>query len=260
MSSLVRVELDSDKDEPPESELASAVRAVLFATGLEEFPYATHGGTLFVVSFASKLFGVTCRHVFGDFPPEALLVTQDRHGKKGSRFASIQGIRYPSSPRREAIGTDIIDLCVIEFSQEIGQEFFHGTAFPLDVHRIGTSRPGNELVVIGMLKDPTAIDGHDISVNWCRLEFTDVGISADPTLRRGVAGYHEPSFQNLTGISGAPVFDRTSKRLCGMVVRGGMDGSHLAVVHYIDIFDIMALIEAVAAGDDSKDYIKTVID
>jgi hypothetical protein len=157
------------------------------------------------VSFAGKLFGVTCRHIFGDFAPEALLVTQERHGKRGSRFASIKGIRYPSSPRRDAIGTDIIDLCVVEFAQEVDHEFFHGTAFVLDVHRIGTSRAGDELVVIGMLKDPTAIDGHDISVNWCRLEFTDMGISADPTLRRGIAAYHQSSFQNLTGISGAPV-------------------------------------------------------
>jgi hypothetical protein len=43
-----------------------------------------------------------------------------------------------------------------------------------------------------------------------------------------------------------------------MVVRGGIDGKNLAIVHYIDIFDIMALIEAVSAGDESKDYIKTV--
>lgn len=251
------MEGNTAQDERLELRVATSVRAVLFATGLEDFPYATHGGVLFLVAFGGKLFGVTCRHVFGDFPPEALLVTQERHGQKGSRFAAIQGIRYPSNPRREAAGTDITDLCVVEFSQEVGPEFFHGTAFQLE-QLADSARPGDELVVMGMLKDPTTIDGHDISVNWCRLEFVDAGISPDPTVRRGIAGYHQPPFHNLTGISGGPVFNRTLQRLCGMVVRGGIDADNLAAIYYADIFDIMVLVEAVAIGDTSKDYTKTV--
>ena len=87
----------SEEPDTPESRVAASVRAVLFATGIDDFPYATHGGVLFVVAFGGKLFALTCRHVFKDFPAEALLITQERHGQKGSGFASIQGIRYPSS-------------------------------------------------------------------------------------------------------------------------------------------------------------------
>jgi hypothetical protein len=71
-----------------DSDPSASVRAVLFATGFDEHPYATHGGTLFVVSFKGMLFGITARHVFGEFPHEALLVTQEKHAKKGSRFFS----------------------------------------------------------------------------------------------------------------------------------------------------------------------------
>lgn len=87
-------------------EISSSVRAVLFVTEFDDHPYATYGGTLFVVTFQGKLFGITCRHVFGDFPAEGLLVTQEKSGKKGSRFAAIQVIRYPSAPRRDAMHTE----------------------------------------------------------------------------------------------------------------------------------------------------------
>ncbi len=73
-----------------------------------------------------------------------------------------------------------------------------------------------------------------------------------------MAQYDKPSFENLLGISGAPVFNRSLQRISGLVVRGGIDSDNVATIYYADIFDIMKLIEAVAAGDDSKDYVKTV--
>jgi hypothetical protein len=49
-------------------DFAEVVRPVFFQTEYEEFPYATHGGTLFPVVFRGRVYGVTCTHVFGDFP------------------------------------------------------------------------------------------------------------------------------------------------------------------------------------------------
>ncbi|MGA7452190.1 MAG: hypothetical protein WBW73_13195, partial [Rhodoplanes sp.] len=49
-------------------DFAEAVRPVFFQTESEEFLYATHGGTLFLVVFRGRVYGVTCAHVFGDFP------------------------------------------------------------------------------------------------------------------------------------------------------------------------------------------------
>lgn len=238
-------------------EISASVRVVLFATEFEEYPYATHGGTLFVVSFQGKLFGVTCRHVFGDCPAEGLLVTQEKHGTKGSRFAAIQGIRYPSSPRGYAMDTDITDLCVVEFSSEVGPDFFFGTAVPINAQHAATAEPGDALTVYGMLKDATNIDGHDISVSWCRLEFTDTGPSSDPILRQAMARYAAPQFVSVTGLSGAPVFNEKSQKLCGMVVRGGIEGD-VCTIRYIDVFDIIRLLEAVVAGRESTDYSKVL--
>ncbi len=47
------------------------------------------------------------------------------------------------------------------------------------------------------------------------------------------------------------------QRLRGMVVRGGVKGDE-ATIHFVDMFDIMILLEAVAAGDGETDYIKAV--
>lgn len=239
-----------------DNDISASVRVVLFATEFDEHPYATHGGTLFIVKFKDMLFGVTARHVLGDFPPEALLVTQEKQAKKGSRFASIRGIRYPSAPRADAIGTDITDVCVIEFSAEVTPEFFHGTAFPLDQEHAGTIRVGEELIVYGMLKDATIIDGQNISVSWCRLEFLDGGPSSDPFLRQARALYDNPPFTNLLGISGAPVFSSSTGRLRGMVVRGGTDEGNW-IIRYVDVFDLIKLIDAVAAGQDGTEYVKS---
>jgi Trypsin-like peptidase domain len=238
-------------------EISASVRAVLFATEFEEHPYATHGGTLFVVNFQGKLFGITCRHVFGDFPAEGLLVTQEKQGKKGSRFAAIQGIRYPSAPRRDAVDTDITDLCVVEFSSEVAPDFFFGTAFPIDDQHAATANLGDALTVFGMLKNATSIDGPDISVSWCRLEFTDTGHSSDPTLRQAMAVYEAPQFDSVTGLSGAPVFNELSHKLCGMVVRGGIEGD-VCMIRYIDVFDIIRLLEAVVVGHEATDYSKVM--
>jgi hypothetical protein len=232
--------------------LSASARAVLFITKFEDHPYATHGGTLFVVSFKSKLFGVTSKHAFGDFPHEALLVTQEKQAKKGSRFAAIEGIRYPSIPQGEAV----TDLCVVEFSREVTPDFFHGTAFPIDDEHTATAQSGEELVVFGMLKDATVIDGHDISVNWGRLEFLDMGFGNDPVLRKAVAEFRTPGFTNVLGISGAPVCSATTGKLCGMVVRGGTDGTRWTI-YYIDVFDIIQLLEAVAIGSEATYYTKT---
>ena len=52
-----------------EQDIATSVRAVFFQTEFEGFLYATHGGTLFVVKYRGRHYGLTCHHVFGSFEP-----------------------------------------------------------------------------------------------------------------------------------------------------------------------------------------------
>jgi hypothetical protein len=87
-------------------DFAAAVRPVFFQTEFEEFLYATHGGTLFLVSFRGKTYGLTCRHVFQDFALEQLFIAQEKQARKGSKPAPIKGICYPSAPVDGAVGTD----------------------------------------------------------------------------------------------------------------------------------------------------------
>src|SRR5262249_36492599 len=163
------------------------VRPVFFQTEFEEFRYATHGGTLFLVSFRGMTYGLTCRHVFQDFALEQLFVAQEKQAKKGSRSAPIKGICFPSGPVDGAVGTDLEDIGVIEFADEMPTDFFSGGVYQLDEGTAATSQPGHKLLVAGVFKEKSSIDPPDITIGYCRLEFTDIGLgTSDPTLRTGM--------------------------------------------------------------------------
>lgn len=240
-------------------DFGEAVRAVFFQTDYEEFLYATDGGTLFLIRFRDRLYGLTCAHVFQGFQKGSLFVTQDKWGKKGTPPAPIKGICYPSSPRDTAVGTDIIDMCAIEFSDDIVPDFFGDTPYILDSSTVATSQIGHELHVVGVLKDKSQIVSADIAMGFCRLQLRDAGAAKfDPVLRHATAVFAGPKFERVTGISGAPVFDRTANALCGMVVRGGMNG-HKCDIYFIDIFDIVHFLEGVNQRVSSTYYTKQVI-
>jgi hypothetical protein len=126
-----------------EQDFSAAVRPVFFHTDQEDFLYATHGGTLFVVSFRDKLYVVTCRHVFQDFPHGMLYITQEKFAQKDSMPAHVTGVYYPSSPTDSLEGSDIGDVCVIELSDDTRPDFFKGTAYVIDEKTVATSQPGD---------------------------------------------------------------------------------------------------------------------
>ena len=73
----------SQPSAPPNSVLpvpgiSEAIRPVFFQTDLDDFLYATHGGTLFLISFQGCSYALTCRHVFQDFPKGRLFITQEK--------------------------------------------------------------------------------------------------------------------------------------------------------------------------------------
>jgi hypothetical protein len=237
-------------------DIRDAVRAVLFETGFEGWEYATHGGTLFVVNYEGKVYGVTCTHVLKDFSWNQLVVTERRIG---TTRAGLKTVGYPSSPRDAAVGTDILDIAVIEFADDVGPGFFGDTAHIIDEKTVRTSSVGDNLQVAGVLKTGTKIEDRTITPQFCVLEFSDQGaLSEDPTLRQAIGKYKAPEFGDIVGISGAPVFNLTANALCGMVVRGGMQGD-TCTISYIDIFDILKLIQAIHAQETTTYYRKTVV-
>ena len=237
-----------------------SVRFVFFETDYEEFKYATNGGTAFVISFCGKNYGLTCKHVMNGFEPDKLVITADKSPLKGGKIASIKAVCYPNSPTGMAVDTDILDLCVIEFSNDVDADFFSG-AYILEANTTAcTSKYANNLSVAGVLKDKSKIeyepDVGEIHAGFCFLEFSDTGTySSDPTLRQAIAKFDQANFGEITGISGSPVYDETANALCGMVVRGGMNGDNCNL-YYLDIFDIIKLLECIHKGEFSAFYYK----
>ena len=140
--------------------ISQAVRPVLFYTGIDEFRYATHGGTAFVVSYKDRPYAVTCRHVFKDFDEGQLTLFGAQFPKKGDKSAKIRGAYYPSSPRASAVDSDVTDFCLIEFETNVTTDFFGGNAYPLNDQTICSSAAGDRLLIFGALKEKTVIDPH----------------------------------------------------------------------------------------------------
>jgi hypothetical protein len=240
-------------------DIGNAIRPVFFQTDYEEFLYATHGGTLFLVDFRGRVYGVTCGHVFRDFEHRTLFITDERQAQKGSKPAPIKGLAYPSALTGAAVGTDLSDLLVIEFDDGMSPGFFKGSPYTIDETKITSARVGHALQVCGVLKEKTLIAPPDIIIGYCRLDFTDIGYTTrDPTLRQGIAEFFHPEFKSVTGISGSPVFDQTAHALCGMVIRGGMDGNR-CTIYYMDIAEIYGLLQAVSDHASHASYTKHLL-
>lgn len=236
-------------------DIRKSVRAVVFETGVEGWPYATHGGTAFIVRLANRFWGLTCKHVVQDFEWRQLALTDEKFGKM---IAGVRSINYPSGPSGHAVDSDVLDLAVIEFDPAMPASFFKGTAYVLDRGTVGTPRVGADLAVNGAFKDLTTIDELMITPTFGLIEFTDRGPAAfDRALRKAEGAYVNPQWSSLAGFSGAPVFDVTNSRLCGMVNRGGMQGDR-ATLYYIDIIDIIEALKGVANGSLRAQYNKTI--
>jgi SEC-C motif len=242
-----------------QQDFSDAVRAVFFQTDYDdEFFYATNGGTLFLVSFGGRVYGLTCKHVIRDFEPGKLFITQEKYATKGSKPAPIVGLALPSAPTGEAAGTDVEDICAVEFAGDIAPDFFKCTPYIIDEKTVCTSKVGHELHVVGVLKSKTQIIPPDITMGFCHLVLHDTGVSSsDPFLRQAKGVFFYPAFDNIIGLSGSPVFDQTTNALCGMVNRGGMAGS-ICTIHYLDISDIVKILEALRTHAASASYAKII--
>jgi len=180
----------------------TSVRFVFFDTGNEQWQYATHGGTLFVVLYKGKHYALSCRHVLKDFDWHQLVVTDQRVGRQ---IAGLQSVAYPSQPKDAAIDTDILDVAVIQFRDDIGATFFGDAAYILDEKTMTTSKLGDTLHVAGALKTKSEISENTIEPIYCLLEMIDeTPFSADPTLRRAIGKFDKPEFSDVLGLSGSP--------------------------------------------------------
>jgi len=237
-------------------DVRNALRLPLFQNENEEWPYTTHGGTIFLVNFRGRIFGITCRHILGDFRWNQLHVTDEQFGRQ---LAHLKAIFYPSNPREHATESDLLDLAILEFPERFCSDFFHDSAYILDENTFCTSKPGEEIAVFGVLNEKTVIDGTNISAVYSALQFQDAGpYKADVTLRHAISKFDQPDFTELSGISGAPVFNVPQNALCGMVVRATLSDTFDANLYYLDISDICQVLTASVDNTSDLFYLKTV--
>src|SRR5215470_12343868 len=85
---------------PVPREIADSVRFVCFEAHLEDFRYATNGGTAFIVRRNGTPFGITCRHVLRGFSIDDLVITDAQTGRK--RPASRECTTCPWRIRKSA--------------------------------------------------------------------------------------------------------------------------------------------------------------
>lgn len=84
-----------------------SVRFALFQTGVDGWPYASHSGTVFLVSYRGRVLALTCAHVIGDFDWRGLSITDKKFGR---RLALPTCLYYPSDLRSHAAGAAATDV------------------------------------------------------------------------------------------------------------------------------------------------------
>ena len=231
------------------------VRLVMFETESVGWEYATHGGTLFLVNINSQIFGVTACHVFGDFNKLQIAVT---NSKFGDHIAGVSAVYYPSKPTLGADETDIIEIAIIRFFSDIDSSYFSDTPYILDNNTSVTSEISDRLMVCGNIKEKTTIDDRVIVAIFGSLDLVDQGTSSfDPVLRMAYGTVTNPEFSSVTGLSGSPIFNLTRQKLCGMVVRGSLVQG-VSKLFYIDIFDILKVLDAIQTGSANAIYKKDI--
>ncbi len=166
------------------------IRLVFFQTELEDYPHATHGGTLFIVRFFGRLYGITC-NVFQDFPPDNLHVTPELLPKKGLVSAKVQNLGYASALGGIAARTDLSDVCIIEFVSDIAPDFFNGNEYVITEISVARAMTGHDLFAYGFLKEKSRLlPKPDGVLAPCCLPVRDRGSSYDPVLRRAVHWFY----------------------------------------------------------------------
>jgi len=71
-----------------------------------------------------------------------------------------------------------------------------------------------------------------------------------------MATYANPDFNSIAGMSGSPVYNLNNGALCGMVARGGLEPDGGLTIYFIDVFDILQFIDAIATGSNNVSYTK----
>lgn len=223
---------------------------------MEGWEVATHGGTMFLVVYDGAPFGLTAKHNLHSFAWSDLIVTKTRL----SNFtAGLSAVSYAGRGLGRADGSDLLDVAIVQFSPDVGPDYFEGCIYNIDREDVCVSRLDDDLVFYGALSEASSIGDKEIRPTFAELGFIDVGPNThDPVLRGAKGKWLESQVNDLAGMSGGPVFNTTQNALCGMTLRGGIASAGTATAHYIDIADIARVLHSVHRGHPGGFYRKVV--
>ena len=237
--------------------LKDACRWVFFLTDFDDWEIATDGGTLFIVSYQGVPYGLTAKHNLHSYEWKDLLVTTTR---QSSVQVGLKAVSYPGTGLGYARESDLMDIAVIQFAEDVTPATFEGSIYNLDVEPVCVSCLNDDLVVYGALTTPSSIGDRDVTPTYAELGFVDCGPHThDPVLRSAKGQWINSSVSELNGLSGGPVYNTTRDGLCGMVVRGGVAKSGIATTHFIDISDIVRVLDSVHQDHRAGFYTKSVL-
>jgi hypothetical protein len=233
-------------------DIRDSVRFVMFETGHHEWEYATDGGTAFICLFHGKYYALTCEHVRGTFDWRQLALTTTKFGNMIAGVDAVAGANGTGFSGQ----TDISDMAIVELEAAMCASTFEDTAFIVDPNTCCRSKNGDELMVCGAQKAGSRIDAEaaTIAPSFHLLFADDSGRHpTDPTLRSAYALVDRPIEGGVVGLSGAPIFNLSQRKLAGVMVRGGTTGRQVSI-HYIDIEHYVRMLDALHRDIDELSY------
>ncbi len=222
----------------------------MFETGLDDWKYATDGGTAFIVCLNRRLYALTVRHLARTFSWNDLAISSE---KFGNTLVGIDSLIYTDT--KNDLSADTNDMMIIEISDDISFESFGDQPYLIDTGTWCDSETGDQLYVSGAQKSASVIDEErgQIFPGFMTLEFRDAGPTSDPVVRAAHAIFDDDLNGGLTGLSGAPVFNWSKERLVGVMVRGGESDGHFTM-RYIGIGHYIQMLLADQNGSSTCNY------
>jgi len=234
------------KSEGTLSLVRAATRPILFHTDFPETPFATHGGTLVLVLHNQHVFAVTCGHTLGSFSWARLMIPQRR---VSGPIAALDSVIKFSSPIDHAIGSDLMDLIAIRVAEH--PNWFEDQPIALDKDSVADCVEGDILTVCGYpadisnwAADTPLVGTFDFRIRADRRQSNDIVLRSG----HGNIAKAQLDLQSLSGLSGSPVLREADGKLCGIVVRGGLDKNGDVQVFFVEASDVLEII-ASATGD-----------
>tara|TARA_B100000686_G_C16781764_1_gene972392 strand:- start:1335 stop:2075 length:741 start_codon:yes stop_codon:yes gene_type:complete len=228
--------------------LTNSVRHLCIETDVDGYEYFTYGGTITLVKYKDKTYGLTCGHVVNadksvSYDQLCILNTRD-----GIHIAGIENVVLPKNLADEAVDSDLADICILEFSSECTGDFFSHTPHELSDIDIIADQIGDQMYAVGAIKQDCGVDYETNTINSqyvCLPIHAQGKHSVDPILYKSIGKIpNDWNISELTGMSGGAIYNANQNHaLTGIIARAGVKEKD-ATIFYISIVPFLKALQA----------------